>query len=252
MQSGHSQATIKRIIHFWLSRPPADRPTTDATTMSYAVFDGTYLKHRDGMYAAMNGVNHRLIYAAYGINEGPRDLAWFCQKLVDHGIRPKSVTIDGNPHVFRAVQTFWPELIVQRCLVHIQRQGLSWCRQNPKRTDARQLRKIFAMVLHVHSLADKERFLHIVAQWEQRYGAWFERRGAIHGWIASDIQRARSMLLKALPYMFQYLQDAHIPLSTNALEGYFSRMKKQYRKHAGLGVNNRQNYFRWYFSLCPI
>jgi len=41
----------------------------------------------------------------------------------------------------------------------------------------------------------------------------------VSGYVFSDIKRARSMLLRALPDMFHYLDNPLIPTSTNGLEG---------------------------------
>ena len=71
------------------------------------------------------------------------------------------------------------------------------------------------------------------------------------GWVFSDLKRARSMLLSALPNMFHYLDDLNIPKSTNALEGYFARLKQKYRQHRGLVKRHRNSYFEWYLHLCP-
>jgi len=59
------------------------------------------------------------------------------------------------------------------------------------------------------------------------------------------------MLLSALPDMFRYLDDPRIAKSTNALEGYFARLKEKYRQHRGLARHHRTAYLRWYFHLCP-
>jgi hypothetical protein len=59
------------------------------------------------------------------------------------------------------------------------------------------------------------------------------------------------MLIAALPDMFHYLGDHRIPTSTNALEGYFARLKQRYRQHRGLAAQHREAYFTWYFYLCP-
>ncbi len=202
------------------------------------------------MYAAMNGLTHKIIYGVYGMNEGPIDLMQFCSYLKQQGVVPKSITIDGNLHIAKVVRTLWSECLIQRCLVHIQRQGLSWCRRNPKRTDARKLRQIFLGVCNISSQAQSLKFINAFDRWEKTYG-----QKVIHiknrGWIASDLQRARSMLIKALPFMFNYLEDKNIPNTTNAIEGYFSRLKQHYRQHKGLGKNNQENYFKWYFYLCP-
>jgi len=216
----------------------------------YVIFDGTFLHRRRGMYVVMDGVSHRVIHGAYGINEGPRDLRLFCQALKEQGLEPKSATMDGNPYIFRTVQLLWPKIIIQRCLVHIARQGLSWCRLHPKRTEAQHLRRIFLMVLQIHSQSQRQEFQQRLDQWNNKYGLHLARI-PYRGWVTSDLQRAQSMLINALPYMFSYLHDECIPRSTNALEGYFSRLKLRYRQHRGLSTRHRLNYFRWYFHLAP-
>jgi hypothetical protein len=51
--------------------------------------------------------------------------------------------------------------------------------------------------------------------------------------------------------MFHYIDDPHIPTTTNGLEGYFSRLKSHYRQHSGLSPRKRLNYFAWYFYFKP-
>ncbi len=248
MQSRHSPATISRIIHYWLAHP--HEKSVSSIASKYLIFDGTFLQRRRGMYVAMDAQRHGVIYGAYGISEGPRDLMRFCQALKARGIEPKSATIDGNPHIFHVLQIVWPNIIIQRCLVHIQRQGLAWCRRHPKRTDAKRLRKIFLTVLDIHSQYQRERFEKAFDKWNERYGLKVSLTLG-HGWVASDLQRARSMIMKAMPFMFAFLTDPNIPRSTNALEGYFSRLKHRYRQHRGISKRNRANFFQWYFHLCP-
>lgn len=246
--SGHSRATIQRILHYWLERFP--QPCLNNTQSQYLILDGTFLHRRSGMYAAMDGTTHQVVFGLYGINERPRDLLEFCLSLKRQGIEPKSATIDGNPHIFRTMQSLWPAIPIQRCLVHIQRQGLSWCRQSPKRTDAQRLRRIFLMVLDIHTHAQRQQFEKTFDRWNERYGQPLLQT-TNRGWVTSDLQRARSMLMNAIPFMFSYLDDQKIPWSTNALEEYFARLKHRYWQHRGLSKRNRSNYFRWYFHLCP-
>lgn len=113
-----------------------------------------------------------------------------------------------------------------------------------------QLRRIFLRVLQVHSHAQRRQFIQAFHIWDQRYGLRLLQRPN-RGWVTSDLHRARSMLIKALPYMFAFLDDQKIPRSTNALEGYFARLKLRYRQHRGLSKRNRLSYFTWYFHLCP-
>ena len=97
---------------------------------------------------------------------------------------------------------------------------------------------------------DRKAFLDLVDAWEDRYGAEIAARKET-GRVFSDIKRARSMLLRALPDMFHYLDDPLIPTTINGLEGYFSRLKSRYRQHPGLRPHRRPNYFAWYFHFTP-
>ena len=118
-------------------------------------------------------------------------------------------------------------------MVHIQRQGLSWCRTYPKTVSARKLRDIFLQVTNIRTKEERDKFLELQAKWEQKYGRFIAMQPE-KGRVFSDIKRARSMLLKALPDMFHYLDDPGIAFTTNGLEGYFSRLKGHYRQHRGL------------------
>ena len=248
LQSGHSISTIRRMIGYWLLSPPCN--TRDLSAHRYLIFDGTILERRRGIFAMMDSKSCSVLYAEPDILESTSDLSVFCDSLVQRNLSPISATVDGNPHLIKILRTLWPKIIIQRCLVHIQRQGLMWCRHYPKRTDAKHLRELFLQVMSIHTLADRNRFLARVHEWEQKYGFKIASSPET-GWVFSDLKRARSMLLSALPDMFHYLNDPNIPKCTNALEGYFARLKQKYRQHRGLVKHHRDSYFTWYLHLCP-
>lgn len=197
----------------------------------------------------MDGSDYRIIAGQYGVSETsePALLSFFLP-LRDKGLNPVSVTVDGNFQVIKVFKLLWPRIVIQRCLVHVQRQGLMWCRQKPKRRDAQVLRELFLQVTTVRSLKQKRQFLKSLTAWEQTYGPGIQRQQE-QDKVFSDLKRARSMLLKALPDMFHYLDNPAIPPTTNGLEGYFSRLKCRYRNHRGLAKQKLANYFSWYFSL---
>jgi len=249
-QSGHSRAKLYRLIEGFLDQAPPPS-ALEPRSARYLMFDGTFLHRRHSTVVLMDGQTHRLIRGQYGVRENSeRELRAFFEPLVEGGLRPRSFTVDGNPQVIRVLRTLWPDAVLQRCLVHIQRQGLSWCRVYPKTPYARQLRQIFFRVNRIATASERFSFLDLVAGWENRYGADIGARKET-GPVFSDIKRARSMLLHALPEMFHYLDDPRIPTTTNGLEGYFSRLKSRYRQHRGLSPHRRPKYFAWYFRLVP-
>jgi len=245
--SGHSHSKLQRIIQYWLDNPPKSR--NDFSELKHVIFDGTFIEGRKSIVALMDNYGHEVRAGEYGIAENSiPQLTSFFLPLLRQGLCPKSATVDGNFHVIRLFQAIWPHIIIQRCLVHIQRQGLMWCRRFPKRIDAKQLRKIFQRVTYIRTKTERDEFLANVYTWEKKFGKRIDLKPET-GKVFSDVKRARSLLLKAIPNMFHYLDDPLIPFSSNGLEGYFSRLKASYRQHRGLSSKRRKNYFKWYFYL---
>ena len=246
-QSGYGASTVRRIIRYWLAHPP--HGTTPLSACRYLVVDGTYLQGRESsIVALMDAERNEVLAGAYGIKEGQSSMIRLCEALAQCGLSPVGITMDGNPFLYAGLRSVWPSAVFQRCLVHVQRQGLSWCRRNPSRRDARRLRKLFQQVSRIRSLAQRNTFISDWSDWEQRYG-WRIAESPERGWVFSDLKRARSMLVRALPFMFTFLKHPNIAHSTNLVEGYFGRMKQQYRQHRGLAEINRKSYFDWYFHL---
>jgi transposase-like protein len=203
------------------------------------------------MVVIMDAVINQIFSGKYGVSENSeRQLIGFLEPLKAKGLNPVSFTLDGNPQAIKVIKKIWPDIIIQRCLVHIQRQGLMWCRRYPKTAYARKLRDLFLKVTSIKTKEEYHEFISLIIQWEKRYGQQIAKQPE-KGWVFSDIKRARSMLLKALPDMFHYLDDPAIPITTNGIESYFSRLKSHYRQHRGLSKNKLENYFSWYLFYKP-
>ncbi len=199
----------------------------------------------------MDSSQNRVISWKYGVSENSeKQLLKFFKPLIDKRLNPKSCTVDGNPQAIKVIRQLWPGIVIQRCLVHIQRQGLMWCRRYPRTAGARKLRDIFLRVTHIQTLEERDEFFESVRQWDQEYGQYIKIRPE-KGRVFSDIKRARSMLIKALPEMFHYLDDHNISFSTNGLESYFSRLKNHYRQHRGMPEKKLDGYFNWYLFYKP-
>jgi hypothetical protein len=241
-----NSSTIRRSVRYWLEHPPA--PDVFATSATTIIFDGSMLKNRRGPYVALDAQTNTVIAAEDDIAENGRELLPFYQRLFNAGIIPKYAVIDGNSQEITYLKVVWPQITIQRCIVHVQRQGLQWCRKNPKRTDAKHLRNLFLHLSSIKTMEQVKSYIQHVEQWEQRFGSRIQQTPE-RGPVFSDIKRARSMLLKALPSLFHFVVDPRVPSSTNALEGYFSRLKELYRCHRGLSPAHRRGYFLWYFYM---
>jgi hypothetical protein len=246
-QSGHSPNKLYQIINYHVKQNPP--PMSGIEKYQHFILDGTFIRRPCSLIALMDAETHTIVAGQYGVSENSEpQLLKFFEQLIVTGLNPCSFTVDGNPNMIKTLRKLWPDVVVQRCLVHIQRQGLSWCRTSPKTTYARCLRKIFLQVTHIKTTADRDQFLRLFTDWEIKYGYQIRNKRET-GYVFSDIKRARSMLLRALPDMFYYLDNPIIPTSTNGLESYFSRLKGHYHQHRGLKKEKRKNYFTWYFHF---
>jgi pentatricopeptide repeat protein len=243
-RSGHGIGKIKRIKHHWLIKSP-DAITLNTASIKHLLFDGTYFKHENCLMVAMDNAGGNILVSSYCLRENYEQTLSLLKELASKGINPVSVTIDGNLSVIRAIRTVYPNIVIQRCLVHIQRQGLSWLRRFPKNEPAKELRKIFLVIPKIKSEKEKDEFIIRFKSWEKKYGETVLSLPSDNK-VFGDLQRARSLIIHALPDMFHYLEDRKIPHTTNKLEGYFSILKTRYRQHRGMSKRHRENYFKWY------
>jgi len=244
-----SPSTVSRVIDYWLNIEPPRLQSLGE--IKHIILDGTYINHRTGLYVVMNGDNHKIVYGDYGVSETGKHLKVFYNNLQQKGLNPLSATVDGSLQQLKYLKDTWESLVIQRCLVHIQRQGLNWLRKLPKRTEAIKLREILLQVMYIKTKEESDNFINGFHLWENRYGLGLSR-STNRGKVFSDLLRTRSMLRNALPNMFSYLDYPEISKTTNALEGYFGRLKQKYRIHRGLSPHKRKSYFRWYLYLKPI
>ena len=245
--SGHSIRTHKRINSYWLSqKPPESKLEYDA--YKYLVSDGTYLHHENCVYTVMDYPSGLILSYGFGVCENYSMALSVFGELKDRGCIPKAITIDGNKPVLRALKDVWPGIDIQRCLYHILRQGTSWLRRFPKDLAAKTLRQIILKVTSISNHEEKDELIKTFKEWESQYGEYVLSQDS-HNKVWSDIQRARSLLINALPDMFYYLDDPNIASTSNKQEGLFSCAKIVFRNHRGVKKTNRENYFKWYFYL---
>lgn len=248
--SKHGIWKIKQVKSYWLNICPP-KIDYDYATIKYLLFDGTYFKHENCLMVVINNVNNQVIAHDYNIKENYAAAVKIFQSLQVVGTKPIAITIDGNTSVIRALKTVWPEIVIQRCLTHIQRQGLSWLRRFPKSTAAKELRYLLIQVAAIKNYKQQQNFVKQFAEWEKQYGKFVASLPSTDK-VFSDLQRTRSLIIHALPNMFHYLNDQKIVSTTNKIEGYFSRLKSSYKLHRGLSKKHRLNYFNWYIYFKNI
>lgn len=170
------------------------------------------------------------------------------KKLFKKGLNPKCIVLDGERSVIQAIKDVWPEVTIQRCLYHIQKEGLRWLRTYPKTQAGRDLKAILGRLCAVKTEEDKIEFLMLFERWVLEYRDFINKLPLTY--IGSkDLKRTVRLIQNALPNMFHYLKEKNIPSTTNLLEGFYSQLKADYLRHRGLTEEKKRQYLKWYCYL---
>ncbi len=193
----------------------------------------------------MNAMDQELISNIYTKREGYRNVYGWFSKLNEQGLNPIYITMDGERSVIRAITTVWPQAKIQRCLYHIQREGMRWLRTYPKTQAGKDLRHLLKTLCRINTSEERNEFIALYMAWLNQYRDFVLSlpRSKV---AFKDLKKTMALIYNALPDMFHYLSDKGIPKTTNKLESFYSRLKADYRKHRGLTERHKISYLNWY------
>jgi transposase-like protein len=193
----------------------------------------------------MNALDQTIPAYLHTSKEGYYPLLPWLLQLKAKGLYPLVITMDGEKSVIRAIHEVWPQTKIQRCLYHVQRQSLMWIRTFPKTQAGAELRALLSVLASVKSFKDRDVFMQLFHAWINAHYSFIKTLPSTT--VAfKDLKRTVTLLTNALPDMFHYLGDPNISATTNALEGFYSRLKSDYQRHRGLSPQHRINYLNWY------
>lgn len=193
----------------------------------------------------MNTADQTIIAHAYATKEGFQAASPWFQALKAEGLNPTCITMDGEKSVIRAIRQTWPQALIQRCLYHIQMQGMMWLRTYPKTQAGKDLRYLLSRLCQIRSVKERNKFVKDYRHWLTQYKDFM--RSLSKTTVAfTDLKRTAVLIQNAIPDMFHYLLDPNIPHTTNSLESHYSRLKNAYRQHRGLSHHHKLQYLTWY------
>lgn len=241
--SGYSKFKLSRIKNYWLNHPPEEPSAYSG--IKYVVYDATYF-HKDGcLISIMDTINRNIIAAIYVKKESFKNAYPWFMKLKFQGLDPCFITTDGEISILRAMKIVWPKAKLQRCLYHLQHEGMRWLRTHPKTEAGVKLRCILSRLSSIKTTAERDYFISEYQNWINHYKNYVLSLPRTQAAL-KDLRRTMVLINNALPDMFHYLRDNCIHSTTNALEGFHSRLKADYRRHRGLSREHKLAYLRWY------
>lgn len=173
------------------------------------------------------------------------------ENLIRLGVQLESITTDGHKSILKAIKKSVPDVLVQRCLVHIQRMCLIWLTRFPKHNSGHELRRLVLMLLKIKTENDRLFWVNELDSWYKRHQNYlaektYNEQTGRYWYTHKLVRRSYFSIKRALPNMFHYLQNPNIPNTTNGIEGYFSHLKNHLDLHRGLTIKNRINFIKWY------
>lgn len=214
----------------------------------YILFDGTYFHKNGCLVIFLNCYIKKILFYAYIDKESYYNVHPLCVKLKQLGLTPNAVSLDGHKLIIKAMLDVWPNVTIQRCLYHIQNQGLMWLRTYPKTSAGKELRFLLKSITTIKTIEDEKLFLLNYKNWHNKYKKTIKALPK-NSVANTDLKRTMSLIDNALPNMFHYLKDQNIAPTTNLLENFFSQLKHQYRNHRGLSEKHKMSYLKWFCYL---
>jgi len=248
-ESGYSQRTLKRLFNQYLSKPP--KLSVYPSEKVNLIIDGTYFKN--GLCLVLYRDYHIKFTQLYRLSTGEHytEIKEDLTNLLSLGVQIESITCDGHRSIIKAVKEILPNILMQRCLVHIQRDCRIWLTKNPQSQAGYELKKVVSKLHLINNHKELSFWLLDLHNWFIKFREYINEKSynpeTNRYWFTHKMVRRSFMTIKrALPDMFHYLDNPNIPKSSNSIESFFAHMKGHLNIHRGLSYNHRKQFIMWY------
>ena len=248
-QSGYSERTLKRYFYDYLSNYP--QWNINSSEKVNLLIDGTYFSNKVCLVLYRDNTVKSTIMYRLSDGEWLEEIEEDLNNLLSLGICIESVTCDGLSNIIKAVRKTSPDSVIQRCLVHIQRETLIWLTRKPKSQAACELRLIIKDLHKITTYQECNFWIKRLSDWYAIYKEFINQKTinpqTRRYWFThKNLRKAFVHINRALPNMFHYLDNPNIPKTTNAIESFFGHLKSNITIHRGLSKVHYKNYIKWY------
>ena len=247
--SGYSVRTLKRLFSQYLANAPELKfyPRERLNLLIDATYfsnDICLIIYRDNQIKFTQ--LYRLTDGEY-YNEIKEDL----EVILSLGIIIESITCDGHRAILKAVKNTCKDVMLQRCVVHIQRECKLWLTQNPKSEAGLNLLTIVRKLSQVKTHDEAQHWMKLIYDWYIIYQSFIQEKSYSKTtgrfWYKHKLVRRCFIMIKnAFPHLFHYLFNKKVPKSTNGLESFFGHLKSHLLLHRGMTKEHRKNFIKWY------
>lgn len=164
---------------------------------------------------------------------------------------PQMVVTDGGTGFQSACKEIWPNTEIQRCTFHVYNQVKRYTTMNPKLLAGKELLLIARQLLHVKTIADRNKWIDSYVAWTIKWSDFLEERTLFEdghrGYTHERLRSAQSSLNAVIrsdtlfTYLKPYLNIKHpMPSKNNRIEGDINaRLRDMLREHKGMSLIRR-------------
>lgn len=248
-ESGYSQRTLKTYFDSYLQQAPSLKiyPKEKLNLL----IDGTYFSNDICLIVYRD--NQLKFTQLYRITDSEKyeEIAEDLLNILSLGITIESITCDGHPSLLKAIRRTCKQTILQRCVVHIQRECRIYLSAKPKNFPGLELLQIVNQLHKIKTHQQSQEWMKEIIDWHYRHKEFINQKSVSiatgrYWYTHKMVRRSFVQIKNALPNMFQYLFNDHIPKSTNGLESFFGHLKSHVLMHRGLTKEHRKNFIKWY------
>lgn len=249
--SGLSISSLQRIFYLFLEQAPEVKILK--RTHIHLRIDATYFKQ----FCLLCYQDHDLGYTQlirFSDREHYHQIKEDLDNLIKLGLHIESITTDGHKSALKAIKNSMPDVLIQRCLVHIQRMCLLWLTRFPKHEAGIELRRLVLLLLKIKTDNDRVYWIQQLEAWHIRHKVYLaektiNQQTGRYWYTHKLLRRSYYTIKRAQPNMFHYLNNPAIPRTTNGIEGFFSHLKNHLDLHRGMTTRHRINFIKWYVYL---
>ena len=250
--SGLSQSSLQRLFKHYLEQAP--EVAIRSKVKAHLLIDATYFPNdlclvlyydHDIRYTQLYRMTDRERY-----EQMREDL----ENLKVLGVDIASITCDGHKALLKAIRKVYPHVLTQRCLVHIKRQSQTWLTMCPKAPVAQELLQLSKRITYLKTYEQCNQWLADLYYWYERSKVYVDEKAfnqdtGRYWYRHKMLRQTTTLIIKAIPNMFHYLDDPQIPYTTNRLESFFGHLKEKLEIHRGLRPRAKRNFIKWYLHF---
>ncbi|PWF24457.1 IS1249 family transposase [Ancrocorticia populi] len=182
---------------------------------------------------------------------------------------PDLVTTDGHGGAAKALKQLWPQVPVQRCLVHVHRNNLRDLTSRPNTPAGKALLELSRRLLKVTTKEEAATWVKLLIEFNTEYGSYLKERTYAHDvppsqrrsnqkwWYTHERDRRvyrRLASLHGKGHLFAFLEfDTPRHKTTNPVESFNNCLRSVLLYHRGLSQAHMITAIDWYcYTHCEF